>query len=188
MNAIPLGALIKIVRKTISSAYGDGIRCVALDTSDAREGIINLRKPIIVARELGSAKKVAQPGDILISRLRPYLRQIAFIDNGVEGHPEAVIACSTEFYVLRSTDHQSIAFLLPFLLSDQVQKVLAAAQEGGHHPRFREDVLLNLPVDARIIHDRDLLSQAVKQSIDLSRQSQLMMLDAISQIEVLSRT
>ncbi len=44
--------------------------------------------------------------DVIISRLRPYLRQAAIIDQGLvaDDNVSSMILCSTEFYVLRSKD------------------------------------------------------------------------------------
>ena len=100
---------------------------------------------------------------VLISRLRPYLRQVAFVDDALNNrHNGVVIACSTEFFVLTPRGQQSIAFLVPFLLSEPVQEVLAASQEGGHHPRFDEYALLGLPVPRTWIDQRDAISAQVE--------------------------
>jgi hypothetical protein len=153
---------------------------VILDTSDAREGILSWRKPAIPAREIGSTKKPLQPGDVIISRLRPYLRQVAFCD---VPSGETQFACSTEFFVLRSKDGASIAFLVPFLLSRQVQSVLAASQEGGHHPRFNEETLLNLPVEARLLRRRKDVSLRIEKSVRLYREAEQLLAQQIEQLE-----
>lgn len=123
---------------------------VVLDTTHARDGLLDvpraLREP--PAR---SAKKRALAGDVLVSRLRPYLRQVALVHPAAcveaDGRPLAV---STEFYVLAPRDPGGdLAWLVPFLLSDRTQEALAAAQEGGHHPRVPRASLLAL----RVPHD-----------------------------------
>ena len=108
-----------------------------------------------------------QIGDVLISRLRPYLRQVAYVDRTIPVLSEAALLCSTEFFVLRSVDQQSIAFLVPFLLSVQVQRVLAASQEGGHHPRVRESTLLTLPLPSSLLETRAATSSAVGRNLRL---------------------
>ncbi len=52
-----------------------------------------------------SLKRKAKSGDIIISRLRPYLKQIAYIPNFIN---KAYL--TTEFFVLRSKDQDSISF------------------------------------------------------------------------------
>ena len=83
-----------------------------------------------------AVKKIIKAGDVIISRLRPYLKQVAFVDKVLCEHYDSVL-CSTEYFVLRSKDqHISIAFIVPVLLSREVQNMLISSQEGGHHPRF----------------------------------------------------
>ena len=92
-----------------------------------------------------------RPRQVVISRLRPYLRQVAWVDAGLlaEQTPGTELICSTEFFVLESVGSASVAFLVPFLLSLPIQAVLAAAQAGGHHPRFNERTLMTLPIPPR---------------------------------------
>ena len=177
-----VGDIVSLSRNVLTarSASSTG-SFVILDTSDAREGVLSWRKPAIPAREMGSAKKPLQPGDVIISRLRPYLRQVAFCDipSG-----ETRFACSTEFFVLRAKDGASIAFLVPFLLSRQVQSVLAASQEGGHHPRFNEDTLLNLPVDAGLLRRRKAVSLRIEKSVRMYREAEQLMAEQIALLEL----
>jgi len=104
-------------------------------------------------------------GSVIVSRLRPYLRQVAWVPHGLRrmiGGRDVV--CSTEFYVLTPKDDASIAFLVPWLLSDAVQTLFANATTGGHHPRFDEALLWSLRVPTSIWRRRDALSRRVEQA------------------------
>ena len=169
VETVPLGTIVQTVRKTIQSADGVGL-CLVLDTSDAREGIVIGRKT--PTTDIGSTKKCLQPGDVIISRLRPYLRQVAYVDNAIPNASDSTIVCSTEFYVLRSVDRDSVAFLVPFLLARQVQEVLSASQEGGHHPRFDEHALVTLPLPKALLLRRKEVSDAVIRSVREYRTSE----------------
>lgn len=135
-----------------------------LDTSNAYEGFVVLRHAPGPVGKLGSSKRRVQPGDVLISRLRPYLRQVAYVDAGlftlVPGGNAVVV--SSEFFVLRDTSHCEAAALVPFLLSAPVQKMLAAGQEGGHHPRFPRELLAALPVPQAVIAQAPELAGQVR--------------------------
>jgi hypothetical protein len=120
-----------------------------LDTGNAREGLLDITILGNPVSGRTSAKKVAREGDVIISRLRPYLRQVTFIPAGtfdllgVDG-----LYCSTEFFVLRPREEgRNIAGLVAWLLSEPIQAMLSAAATGGHHPRINVDLLLNSPVD-----------------------------------------
>lgn len=121
---------------------------LVLDTTHAYEGYVVLRHGCVSPKELGSAKRQLEPGDVIISRLRPYLRQVAYVDEALfalaPGGNEVV--ASTEFFVLRGRPDFDVASLVPLLLSAPVQSALAAGQEGGHHPRFKKALLGSLPV------------------------------------------
>lgn len=145
-------------------------RYLILDTGDAREGIVAAGKAAVGAGDIRSPKKALLPGDIIISRLRPYLKQVAVVDEQLWDGADQVL-CSTEFYVLRGKE-ESLAYLVPWLLSVPVQAVLAAAQEGGHHPRFPSDVLSELPVPDRLWKDRETASQQLEQAVRWQRQSE----------------
>lgn len=165
-NAVPLSNVAQTVRQTVSPSKNGCARCLVLDTSDVREGVLVGQKEAVGGSEIGSAKKVARAGDVIISRLRPYLRQVGLVDAEIWNLESGVqLTCSTEFHVLRSLDGWSIAFLVPFLLSRPVQDVLSASQEGGHHPRFNESTLLSLPVPKRILDGRVETSRAIEECV-----------------------
>lgn len=167
-GAVSLGTVARSQRKIVNPrSNGSGMeRVIVLDTSDAREGILVGRKEVVSGAEIGSTKKLVPIGSVIVSRLRPYLRQVAFVDRGLEGWQDGVgVVCSTEFFVLTPRDDKSIAFLAPFLLSDSVQSVLAASQEGGHHPRFDEETLVSLPVPNSWLVERESLSSRMEEAI-----------------------
>ena len=177
-----LGDVVLLVRKVVQPSAHLG-RCLVLDTSDAREGTLSLRKTPVDGAEIGSAKKVIEVHDAIVSRLRPYLRQVAFVDARMPNPERALFVCSTEFFVLRSPDKRSIAFLVPFLLSDPVQKVLAASQEGGHHPRFDASTLLTLPVPESLLDRRDVISLSVEKAVEFYREYEHRVEEMIATVE-----
>jgi hypothetical protein len=160
-EGVTLSDLVRSVRETISPANTrQSGPLLVLDTSHARHGILDSEEALVANQSLGSTKKLVEAGDVLISRLRHYLRQVAYVDGGAAMTRQ--ICASTEFYVLRGVERKSIAFLVPWLLSDRVQQVLANSQEGGHHPRFHQDVLLQLKVPNSVMAQRDQLSERIE--------------------------
>ncbi len=149
-----LDSLLTLASDSVTPAAARrGPPLVVLDTSHAYEGFVLLQPASVLAQRLGSSKRRVQPGDVLVSRLRPYLRQVAYVDAGLfsllpDGN---AVVVSSEFFVLRDTPLCPAAGLLPFLLSAPVQTILAAGQEGGHHPRFPRELLASLPVPAAVL-------------------------------------
>ncbi len=144
-----LADLADVVTENVqASSFDARARVLVLDTSHAWEGFVLVRLPPAAPSAIGSAKRSLRPGDVIISRLRPYLRQVALVDDALfELAPggNAVVA-STEFYVLRGKAGFDAACLVPYLLAAAVQTALAAGQEGGHHPRFEREQLEQLPI------------------------------------------
>jgi hypothetical protein len=161
-EGIPLGELV-VERRDRAAAE----EAVVLDTTHARDGLLDLPAALRAAPTAKSAKKSALAGDLVVSRLRPYLRQIALV------HPRALdaaagrsLALSTEFYVLAPRrPGEDLAFLVPFLLGEHAQAILAAAQEGGHHPRVPRSTLLALRVPEPIVTERRRLSREVNTTL-----------------------
>ena len=143
-------------------------RAVVLDTTHARDGLLDIPSALRAVSSAKSVKKSALAGDLVVSRLRPYLRQIALVHpRALEAAEGRALALSSEFYVLaprRAGD--DLAFLLPFLLGAQAQAILAAAQEGGHHPRVPRSSLLALRVPRDAIEERERRSSEVNEALD----------------------
>lgn len=149
-SGTPLSEVVQSIAQTQVPA--EGARFV-LDTGNAREGLLDITILGNPVSGRTSTKKIARDGDVIVSRLRPYLRQVTFIPPGtcdILGVDH--IYCSTEFFVLRSReDGRNIAGLVAWLLSEPIQEMLAAATTGGHHPRISVDLLLSSPVEERYL-------------------------------------
>jgi hypothetical protein len=183
-DGVRLGELAVLRADLVSPGRSTAGSFMVLDTSDVEEGFMRAGRPAASAGELGSTKKRLQPGDVLVSRLRPYLRQVGYCDEGLAAATGgAALACSTEFFVLRSAGEGELAFLVPYLLSSGPQRVLAASVEGGHHPRFSKQVLLELPVPRRLLERREQISRLVTEACRARRESERLMASAIRGVE-----
>ena len=92
--------------------------------------------------KLKSAKKVAQAGDLVISRLRSYLEEMGIVEEN-----ERQQLFSSEFLVFRAkTDRISTSTLFAFCMTESVQLILQRSQYGTQHPRFYNFILENLPL------------------------------------------
>src|SRR5208283_2146403 len=120
-DGVPLSALVaERAERVVDGALENA---VVFDTTHARDGLLDVRSALRATEPPSSAKKLVRPGDLLVSRLRPYLRQIAFAHPALAAESgKRALACSTEFYVLSPrAPGESLAFLLPWLLGDEAQ-------------------------------------------------------------------
>ena len=143
-NGSSLLDFVDIVNKATSEQEG---KYIILDTTHTNNGLLliqsmDINNPI----ERKSSKKEVNEGDILISRLRPYLKKISFIPYGIKEKLNIEnIYCSTEYFILRpKSSLSSIAFLVPWLLSESIQNIFSNAANGGHHPRLDINLLKSL--------------------------------------------
>ncbi len=164
-SGVPLSSLVvergeRVVGAELASA-------LVLDTTHVKDGVIDVAAAARTAVAT-SAKKRARAGDLLVSRLRPYLRQIALVTADVERACEGrALACSTEFYVLAPRDDGAgLGFLLPWLLGDEAQAILASAQEGGHHPRVPRETVLAMRVPRGRVERREEATSDVESALE----------------------
>ena len=158
-TGVLLSEVVTISNEVITAKTTDQSVYYPINTSDAMGGYLNIPN---VPERLNSNKKELHCGDVIISRLRPYLKQIAYVDK--EPY-EGTFAASTEFYVLKSINNESIAFLVPFLLCDEVQSVFINSVEGSQHPRFKEEDLLNLIIPKDLYDKRNEISNDVEKAL-----------------------
>lgn len=139
----PLGERFASIRKMMDPKKDTAPPIVRnYDVTDALQPILDDEKEPVTTEEIGSTKKVFKNGDVAISRLRAYLREIAVVRT--DGTIPSV--GSSEFIVLRPKTKADKAIapetLLTFLRSAPVQTILKWCQDGSQHPRFSEDDLL----------------------------------------------
>lgn len=171
-GSLRLGDLVTIANDGVSAArLAELGERLVLDTSHAHEGVVLASATELERGAPLSAKRLLAPGDLIISRLRPYLRQVAWVDAGLFLLAPAgnVVVASAEFYVLRPRAGHDLAGLVPFLLSAPVQRALAAGQEGGHHPRFARELLLELPVPRELLDGLERHAGAVREAVERVR-------------------
>lgn len=173
--------IVDLERKGTSTISATAL---VLDTGNTDRGLLTLPFDSNSGRsQRTSHKKFVPEGAVLISRLRPYLQQIAYIPHGTsELLGVSEILCSTEYYVLVPKESTtSIAFIVPWLLSREVQAVFQQATTGGHHPRFNEELLLRLSVPRHLVANRDTTSRQVDRLVRTHLNAQLAMSKLVSE-------
>lgn len=173
-DGVLLSEIITLENDIIASKKNSSV-WYQINTSDAMGGYLRIPQS---PEQLNSNKKILKPADVIISRLRPYLRQVAYVDVDSDMH----VCASTEFYVLRSRNNESIAFLVPFLLSEVAQSVFANSVEGSQHPRFKEEDILNLVIPSQLFDEREKISQNVSTAIHQYREYERALAKAITHV------
>ncbi|TCO69319.1 hypothetical protein EV655_11648 [Rhodovulum euryhalinum] len=132
------------------------------DVTDALVPLLDAEKEPQAAGEIGSIKKTFKDGDLAISRLRAYLREIAVVRTG----DDIPSVGSSEFIVLRPKRGRrdiSPETLMVFLRATPAQTILKWCQDGSQHPRFSEGDLLSIPVPDAVAGVSDQITTIVQE-------------------------
>jgi type I restriction enzyme S subunit len=138
------------------------------DLTDALSPFLDITKEPTTPDTISSTKKRIAKGDIVVSRLRSYLKEIAVV---LDGDNISMVG-STEFIVLRPQKQSvRIETLLVYLRSTLPQLIFKWSQDGSNHPRFNEKELLNLRVPDIIIEHEDEIVEKVQSAIRSRRRA-----------------
>jgi len=178
-GAKPLSTYVETVRDMVAPGDIGGSRVLNFDVGAASQAVIDETSPSV--EDFDSAKKRFRTGDVIISRLRHYLRQIAVVRT-----PADVTALgSSEFIVLRPrSDALPQEALVLFLRCLPVQTILEYSQDGSHHPRFSEEDLLAIPTPDALVTVADELTAAVRAAHAARREAQALLARAQRAVEV----
>lgn len=176
LSDVCVGDLFESIRDLWQPTEAAGLPVRNYDLTDALDPFLDPSKTTTSPEEIASTKKQIAAGDLVVSRLRSYLREIAVVlpsDDGITA------VASTEFIVLRPKKGATLTAeaLLIFLRSRLPQIVFKWSQDGSNHPRFDERELLNLPVPRALITDQVTYETAVRHMVT-HRQRATRLLDA----------
>jgi hypothetical protein len=174
-----LDALAKLPHRTIAehapsirevwdpAKAGRGQMVQNFDITSALEPFIDDTEPK-PSGEIGSLKKRLQAGDVVISRLRSYLKEIAVVRTS----DTLPAVGSSEFIVLRPRSGGiSAETLMVFLRCPLAQTVLKWSQDGSNHPRFAEEDLLAIPIPDAVLSVQKKIDGLVREAIEARRES-----------------
>lgn len=150
------------------------------DLTDALQPFLDETVEPTTPDTIASTKKRFEAGDLVVSRLRSYLKEIAVVHNT----GDVPMVGSSEFIVLRpEAGAIRVEALLVYLRSRYVQTVLKWCQDGSNHPRFDQKELLTLPVPDVVRDNQEEITDKVKESITARREAQQLLEEAKTMVE-----
>lgn len=186
-----LAALARLPHKTVGqhapssrefwdpAKAGKNVLARNFDVTAALEPFLDDSQDPQPASEIGSIKKRFKTGDVVVSRLRSYLKEIAIVRTSDTPMPVG----SSEFIVLRPSSGLSAETLMVFLRCPLVQTILRWSQDGSNHPRFAEQDLLAIPVPDKLLSVQKQIDRLVNDAIDTRRAAALLLDQAKKTVE-----
>jgi type I restriction enzyme S subunit len=135
----------------------------------------------VIGEQIGSAKKLVQPGDVLLSRIVPHIRR-SWVVSPATTHRQIA---SGEWIVFRSTKIDP-NYLRNFLLTDKfhTQFMRTVAGVGGSLLRARPDGVREIAIPLPPLAEQRRIAAILDQADDLRRKRR----EAITSLSLLPRT
>jgi len=176
-----ISAHFKSVREIYNPPKANtGKSILNFDLNDALRYFVDEAGLMMPENEIGSIKKRMKNGDVIVSRLRSYLKEIALVE--VSNDVEAV--GSSEFVVLRPKSTEVCPEVLAaYLRSEPVQIILKWSQDGSNHPRFQEEELLAIKLPDRVLKLQGEIRRLIRAGIEAYRDAQRLLSEAKAEVE-----
>ena len=123
----------KILRASKKCALDDAINYIDISAIDNINNVITMPTPYIFEEAPSRAQQVVQLGDVIVSMVRPNLKNIAIVNCDYDN-----LIASSGFCVLRARKEMTIPFLFYIVKSDAFTMYLMDRVSGANYPAVRE--------------------------------------------------
>ena len=123
----------KIFRASKKCALDDVINYIDISAIDNINNVINIPTPYIFEEAPSRAQQVVRLGDVIVSMVRPNLKNIAIVNCNYDN-----LIASSGFCVLRARKEMTIPFLFYIVKSDAFTMYLMDRVSGANYPAVRE--------------------------------------------------
>jgi type I restriction enzyme, S subunit len=145
---LQLGEIADIDRKSLSAATAKDFRFRYISLADIGDGRI---RDTLEEHEFSTApsraRRLVDPGDVLMATVRPNLKSYAIV-----GEEHRGLVASTGFAVITCKQEVLPEYLYQYLFSDDVQRQINALVAGSNYPAIGSsdvaELLLNVPDEA----------------------------------------
>lgn len=187
-NGISLDDWEKIVLKdtlqnmTSKRPSGDYFCYIDIDSIDNHKQKVREPKMLETSKAPSRASRETLENDTLFSMVRPYLKNIAFIDRSLSG-----CIASTGFYVCRPNDKMYPKYLYLLLCSSDTINYTMKFMKGDNSPSIRKADLENMPVNIPSILEQKEIVRILDTIFEKEQDTQEL-IDLIENIDLMKKS
>ena len=162
---------------------GKNFRYIDIDSIDNKRQ--QVRSPKIIETEKAPSRAIRKikEDDVLFSMVRPYLKNIALIDENLQD-----CIASSGFFVCRCKGNISSKFLYNFLCSENAISYLMQFMKGDNSPSIRKEEFLSLSVNLPPINEQKEIVRVLDSLLDKEQRTKEIAEKILSNIDLLKRT
>ena len=156
-----IGDVLEPVEKTGKDEKDREIWYVDISSIDNKSNRIKAPKRLNMAEAPSRARQKIQAGDVLFSTVRPYLRNIAPVGQGLDGE-----IASTGFAVLRGIQGIEPKYLFYKCISYDFVSALTGEQYGVSYPAVKEEQVKEQPLELPPTNEQHRIAEKVEALFD----------------------
>ena len=161
---------------------GKNFRYIDIDSIDNKRQ--QVRSPKIIETEKAPSRAIRKikEDDVLFSMVRPYLKNIALIDENLQD-----CIASSGFFVCRCKGNISSKFLYNFLCSENAISYLMQFMKGDNSPSIRKEEFLSLSVNLPPINEQKEIVRVLESLLEKEQRTKEIAEKILSEIDLLKR-
>jgi len=156
---------------------------IDIDSIDNKRQIVRMPKKTLVKEAPSRASRTIHCGDVLFSMVRPYLKNIALIDESLQD-----CIASTGFYVCSPKSNLDSKYLYHLLCSKDAIDYLMQYMKGDNSPSIRKDDLLNMVIMLPSLPEQKQIEAILDIILDKEQQAKETAEAVIDQINTMKKS
>lgn len=162
---------------------GEYFRYIDIDSIDNKRQVVGEPKKIRTDNAPSRASRALEDGNILFSMVRPYLKNIAYVDETL-----ADCIASTGFYVCRCKKDILPEFLYEFLCSKDAIDYLMQFMKGDNSPSIRKEDLLGMNIYLPTLKEQKVIARHLQKVLAREQQAKDAAESVLDQIDTMKKS
>ena len=162
---------------------GETFRYIDIDSIDNKRQTIRTPKIIRTVEAPSRASRAVESGNVLFSMVRPYLKNVAFIDENLKD-----CIASTGFFVCRCKEGLSPKFLYQFLCFDGTINYLMQFMRGDNSPSIRKDEFLGTSINLPPPEEQKEIVRLLDDLLGREQRTKDLALKTIERVELMKKS